>query len=180
VIGVGFAKLTAIPEEGAEPYDTASWYVYPVGTDGIPADQHIGVSYYNPSDIFTLPPGSYQAVLTIGKGSAKAEFEVKVAETTEKSVVIGVGFAKLTAVSEEGAEPYKDRCSWYVYPVGTDGNPAEQHIGVSYYNPSGLFTLPPGRYQAVLTIGKGSAETEFEVKVAETTEKSVVVDTNSE
>ena len=180
VIGVGFAKLTAIPEEGAEPYDTASWYVYPVGTNGIPADQHIGVSYYNPSDIFTLPPGRYQAVLTIGKGSAKAEFEVKVAETTEKSVVIGVGFAKLTAVSEEGAEPYKDRCSWYVYPVGTDGNPAEQHIGVSYYNPSGLFTLPPGRYQAVLTIGKGSAETEFEVKVAETTEKSVVVDTNSE
>ncbi len=179
VIGVGFAKLTAIPEEGADPYDTASWYVYPVGTDGIPAEQHIGVSYYNPSDIFTLPPGRYQAVLTIGKGSAKTEFEVKVAETTEKSVVIGVGFAKLTAIPEEGADPY-DTASWYVYPVGTDGIPAEQHIGVSYYNPSDIFTLPPGRYQAVLTIGKGSAKTEFEVKVAETTEKSVVVDTNSE
>ncbi|MDP6924158.1 MAG: hypothetical protein R2568_03030 [Candidatus Scalindua sp.] len=180
VVGVGYAKLTAIPEEGAAPYDTGAWwYVYPVGADGKPAEKYIEASSYNPSDIFTLPPGRYQAVLTIGKCSAKTEFEVKVAETTEKSVVIGVGFAKLTAVPEEGAEAY-GTASWYVYPVGTDGIPAEQHIGVSYYNPSGIFTLPPGRYQAVLTIGKGSAKTEFEVHVAETTEKSVVVDTNSE
>ena len=180
VIGVGFAKLTAVPEEGAAPYDTASWYVYPVGTDGIPAEQHIGVSYYNPSDIFTLPPGRYQTVLTIGKGSAKEAFEVRVAETTEKSVVIDVGFAKLTAVPEEGAEPYKKSCSWYIYPVGADGNLAERNIDVSYDNPSGIFILPPGRYQAVLTIGQGSTKTEFDVKVAETTERSVVVDMNSE
>ncbi len=180
VVGVGYAKLTAVPHEGADPYDTGVWwYVYPIGADGKPAEKYIEASSYNPSDIFTLPPGRYQAVLTIGKGSAKAEFEVRVAETTEKSVVIGVGFAKLTAIPEEGAEPY-DTASWYVYPVGTDGIPAEQHIGVSYYNPSDVFILPPGRYQAVLTIGKGSAKTEFVVKVAETTEKSVVVDTNSE
>ncbi len=69
---------------------------------------------------------------------------------------------------------------WHVCPVGTDGNPVEQHIGVSYYNPSGMFLLPPGRYHAIISIGKVHATVEFEVKVAEITEKSVVVDTNSE
>jgi len=92
--------------------------------------------------------------------------------------VIEVGYARLTAVPEEGTEPYKDRCSWYVYPVGADGSPAEQHIDVNYYNPSSILILPPGRYHAIISIGKGHATTEFEVKVAETTEKSVVVDTN--
>ncbi|MBT3880224.1 MAG: hypothetical protein HOF76_14445, partial [Candidatus Scalindua sp.] len=175
VVGVGYAKLTAVPDEGADPYDTGVWwYVYPIGADGKPAEKYIEASSYNPSDVFILPPGRYQATITIGKGSAKTEFEVKVAKTTEKSVVIGVGFAKLTAVPEEGAAPY-DSASWYVYPVGTDGIPAEQHISVSYYNPSDIFTLPPGRYQAVLTIGKGSVKAEFEVRVAETTEKSVVI-----
>ena len=94
--------------------------------------------------------------------------------------MIDVGFAKLTAVPEEGAEPYKKSCSWYIYPVGADGNLAERNIDVSYDNPSGIFILPPGRYQAVLTIGQGSTKTEFDVKVAETTERSVVVDMNSE
>jgi len=181
VIGVGYAKLTAVPEEGAEPYEgSCSWYVYHVDAEGNPVEQYIDVSYYNPSGTFTLPPGHYQATITIGKGSAKTEFEVKVAETTEKSVVVEVGYARLTAVSEEGAEPYKDSCSWYVYPFVSDGSLAEKYIDVNYYNPSGVFTLPPGRYQAVLAIGKGSAKTEFEVKVAEITEKSVVVDTNLE
>ena len=181
MIEVGYARLTAVPEEGAEPYEgSCSWYVYPIDSEGNPVEQYIDVSYYNPSGTFTLPPGHYQATITIGKGSAKTEFEVKVAETTEKSVVVEVGYARLTAVSEEGAEPYKDSCSWYVYPFVSDGSLAEKYIDVNYYNPSGVFTLPPGRYQAVLAIGKGSAKTEFEVKVAEITEKSVVVDTNLE
>jgi len=94
--------------------------------------------------------------------------------------VVGIGYARITAVPEEGAEPYKGSCSWYVYPVGADGNPTEQHIDVNYSNPSGMLVLPPGHYQAVLTIGQSSATTEFEVKVAEITEKSVVVDTNPE
>jgi len=43
-----------------------------------------------------------------------------------------------------------------------------------------MFILPPGRYHATISIGKVHATAEFEVKVAEITEKSVVVDTNSE
>ncbi|MFQ5688409.1 MAG: hypothetical protein ACE5GV_17315, partial [Candidatus Scalindua sp.] len=174
------ARLTAVPKEGAEPYkESSAWYVYPVGADGKSEEDAIDVSYKNPSGIFIIPPGRYHATIDIGKGSAKTEFEVKVAETTEKTVVIGVGYAQLTAVPKVGAEPY-DTGTWFVYPVDADGKPAESYIDYSYKNPSGIFIIPPGRYHVTFNIGKGSAETEFEVKVAETTEKTVVVGTSVE
>jgi hypothetical protein len=180
VVGVGYARLTAVPKEGADPYDTGVWwYVYPVGADGKSAEQYIDFNDYNPSSVFTLPPGRYHATVNIGKGSAETEFDVNVAETTEKSVVIGVGYAKLTAVPKEGADPYDTGAWWYVYPVGADGKPAEKYIDYSDYNPSKQFILPPGRYQAVLTIRKGRAEIEFEVNTDKMTAKAVVVNADA-
>ncbi|HJP19638.1 MAG TPA: VWA domain-containing protein, partial [Nitrospinota bacterium] len=167
-------KLTAIPKEGAKPFsEDVYWTVYPVGDDGKPAKKYVDSGFGDPKH-FTLPAGRYLADVRVGKGKAKTEFEVTSDETTEKTVVVGVGYAQLTAIPKEGAEPFSEDVYWTVYPVGDDGKPAKKYVDSGFGDPK-HFTLPAGRYLADVRVGKGKAKTEFEVTSDETTEKTVVV-----
>ena len=177
---IGYAQLTAVPEEGAEPYkETDTWWIYPIGADGKPSKKYIVASHDNPSGKLILPPGRYFATINVGKGDGETEFEVTAGETIEKSVVIKVGYAELTVVPKEGAEPYKKAGTWWIYPMGPDGRPSKKYIVASHDNPSGKLILPPGRYFATINVGKGHAEIEFEVKTLETTSVTVVVDADA-
>ena len=112
--------------------------------------------------------------MRVGKGKAKTELEVTSDETTEKTVVIGVGYAQLIAIPKEGAKPFSEDVYWTVYPVGDDGKPAKKYVDSGFGDPK-HFTLPAGRYLADVRVGKGSSKTDFEVKAGETTKVVVVV-----
>lgn len=159
-------------DAGDEPIRVVVW-VY------APGDRNNVLSSIYTNDPLDIWEGTYDIVVNLNPDVQYEGIEI-VAGQTKVINLTETGNVQLTAVPEEGAEPFKKIRAWHIYPVGTDGKPAEKYIDVSYYNPSGIFTLPPGRYHATITIGKGSTKTEFEVKLAETTEKTVVVDTNAE
>ncbi|MFQ5640616.1 MAG: VWA domain-containing protein, partial [bacterium] len=172
VMDVGWVRLKVLPQVGEKPFESASWKVYPVGDGGKPSTDSISHGPYNPQR-FTLSAGKYIAEVEVGKGSSKAEFEVKAGEFTEMTVIVGVGDVKLSAIPVEGAKLF-GTASWEVYPAGDDDKPASDYISHGYYNPQ-RFTLPAGKYIAEVEVGQGSARTEFEVKPGEATEVTVIV-----
>tara|TARA_B100000315_G_scaffold20586_1_gene18178 strand:- start:5843 stop:6118 length:276 start_codon:yes stop_codon:yes gene_type:complete len=88
--------------------------------------------------------------------------------------VVGVGYVQLTAIPKEGAKPFSEDVYWAVYPVDDGGKPGKKYVDSGYGDPK-HFTLPAGRYQANVSVGKGKATTDFEVTSDETTEVLVVV-----
>ncbi len=166
--------ITAIPKPGAKPFKSTNYVsIIPLGPDGKPAEKQITGSYGNPTR-FALPPGRYQAEVTVGKGVGRADFEVKPDKTTKLTVVVGVGKVRITAIPKAGAKPFKSTNYVGIFPLGPDGKPAQKQLIGNYGNPT-EFTLPTGRYQAEVTVGKGVGRADFEVKPEEITQITVVV-----
>ncbi len=166
--------IVAVPAKGAQPFKTTDYVsIHSLGPDGKPVEKKIAGDYGNPTR-FALPVGRYQARVKVGKGIAQAEFEVKPEKTTELTVVVGVGKVRITAVPKPGAKPFKSTNYVSIFPLGPDGKPAPKQLTGNYGNPT-EFTLPAGRYQTEVTVGKGVSRAEFEVKPEVTTQITVVV-----
>ena len=174
VIGVGTLNLTAVETEGAEPFKgSIRWRIYPVGADGKPAEKEVGYDIHNPTR-FTLAAGRYLVRVTAGTGRAEAAAEVKAGEIVERTLVLGVGTLRLTAVEKKGDKPFQGSVRWRIYPVGADGKPAEKEVGYDIYNPS-RFTLAAGRYLVRVTAGGASGEAEVRLAAGETKDLEIVV-----
>src|SRR3989344_305484 len=166
--------IIAIPRQGAKPFESTDYVsIHSLGPDGKPAEKQIAGNHGNPTR-FALPAGRYQAKVKVGNGSAAADFEVKPEKTTELTVVVGVGKVRITAVPKPGAKPFKSTNYVGVFPLGPDGKPAPKQLTGNYGNPT-EFTLPAGRYQAEVTVGKGVGRGDFEGKPEEITPITVVV-----
>ena len=172
--------LTAVPKTGAKPFpavDDVS--IYAVGPDGKPAKTRIAGTHgrrANPVS-FALPAGRYQATVTVGKGLAVTDFEIKPDAIAELTIIVGVGHVRVTAVPKAGAKPFAITDDVNVFPLGPDGKPAKSRIASSHGRRAGpsTFTLPAGRYHAVVVVGKEKTESLFEVAAGETTELQVIV-----
>ena len=166
--------ITAVPRRGAKPFETTDYVsIHHFGSGGKPAEKQIAGNHGNPTR-FALPAGRYQARVKVGKGIAQADFDVKPEKTTELTVVVGVGKVRITAIPKPGAKPFKSTNYVSIFPVGPDGKPAPTQLTGNYGNPT-EFTLPAGRYQAEVTVGKGVGRADFEVKPEATAPITVVV-----
>ena len=187
IAGVGHVVITSIPRPGGKPYPGSiggahkGAVIYPIGADGKVARNMIdGANYSNPAT-FSLPPGRYRAVSKVGKSVGEADFEVVTDETVEVTVVVGVGDATITVIPKAGAKPYSGGISGAlkgvaVYPIGADGKVPGIYIDRSHYSNPATFTLPPGRYRAVALIGDEDDKVDFEVKVDEAIEITIVAE----
>ncbi len=170
----GYVRLTAIPKPGAPPFATADyWRIYPFDANGKRARNQLAGSNGNPVS-FTLPAGKYVTRVTVGTGVAEAGFTVGADETTDLTVVVGVGKVKLTAIPKPGAPPFATADYWKIYPFDANGKRARNQLTGSNGNPVS-FTLPAGKYVTRVTVGTGVAEAEFTVGADETTDLTVVV-----
>jgi len=166
--------IVAVPQKGAKPFERTNYVsIYPLGPDGKPGQKQVAGDHGNPTR-FALPVGRYRAEVTVGKGVGRADFEVKPEKATELTVIVGVGKVRITAIPKAGAKPFKKADYVGIYPLDPDGKPAKKQLTGNYGNPV-EFTLPAGRYQTEVTLGKGSARTDFEVQPEKTTELTVVV-----
>ena len=157
-------------DAGDEPIRVVVW-VY------APGDRNNVLSSIYTNDPLDIWEGTYDIVVNLSPNVQYEGIEI-VAGQTKVINLAETGNVQLTAIPKEGADPY-DTGKWFIYPVGADGKPAEKYIDVSYYNPSGKFILPPGRYLATIIVGKGRGEIEFEVNTDEMTAKTVVVNADA-
>jgi Ca-activated chloride channel homolog len=176
MLGVGEARITLIAQEGAEPFEKINWVeVYPLRANGKPARKRIDIGRYVNPNTFTLPAGHYQAFASVGKGQARANFEVITDELTELTMTLGIGEARITLIAKQGAEPF-EKINWVeVYPLRANGKPANKRIDIGRYVNPNTFTLPAGRYQAFASVGKGEARMDFEVITEDLTELTLTV-----
>jgi len=174
VVGVGKARITAVPKPGAKPFKSTNYVgIFPVGSDGKPAPKQLTGNHGNPTE-FTLPAGRYQAEVTVGKGVGRADFEVKPEEIIPITVIVGVGTVRLTFVPGKGAAPFPSTSYVRIYPLGPDGKPAEKQITGNYGNPV-TFILPAGRYQVGAKVKDNWSPSEIEVKAGEERNIEIVV-----
>ena len=174
VVGVGKVRITAVPKPGAKPFTSTNYVgIFPLGPDGKPAKEQLTGNYGNPTE-FTLPAGHYRTEVTVGKGVAHADFEVKPEEMTPITVVVGVGTVRLTFVPKKGATPFPSTSYVSIYPLGPGGKPAEKQITGNYGNPV-TFTLPAGRYRVSVKVRENWSPSEIEVKGGEDRNIEIVV-----
>lgn len=174
VVGVGKVRITAIPKPGAKPFKTTNYVsIFPIGPDGKPAPKQLTGNNGNPTE-FTLPAGHYRTEVTVGKGVAHADFEVKPEEMTPITVVVGVGTVRLTFVPKKGATPFPSTSYVSIYPIGPDGKPAEKQITGYYGNPV-TFTLPAGRYQVKAKVKENWSPSEIEIRAGDDRDIEIAV-----
>ena len=174
VVGVGKVRITAVPKPGAKPFTSTNYVgIFPLGPDGKPAKEQLTGNYGNPTE-FTLPAGHYRTEVTVGKGVAHADFEVKPEEMTPITVVVGVGTVRLTFVPKKGATPFPSTSYVSIYPLGPGGKPAEKQITGNYGNPV-TFTPPAGRYRVSVKVRENWSPSEIEVKGGEDRNIEIVV-----
>ena len=89
VVGVGDARITLVPKEGAKPFEKINWVeIYPIGDDGKVAPNRIAIGRYRTPSSFVLPSGRYQALASVDEGLSRVNFEVKAGEITKVVVVV--------------------------------------------------------------------------------------------
>ncbi|MFQ5693025.1 MAG: hypothetical protein ACE5IM_08290, partial [Nitrospinota bacterium] len=185
-LNAGVARLVALMKAGGERYKGVGllpnpvWAAHPVRTGGEPRKNSLVTDYRNPQR-FLLPPGRFLVKFRAGALRAEAPIEIRAGETTEKTLILDAGIARLKALMKAGGGRYKGRgplpyLQWKVFPLGADGKPAGKELGTSLGKNPGVFALPAGRYLARAKAGAASGETPLEIRPGGTTEISAALD----
>ncbi len=165
----GIVKLSAMIDDTTPLADpNAVWDVHTA--DG----KYIDTEYGATRD-FMLNVGTYKIDLKLGDATASADIEIKAGETLEKVISLGAGKLRLSATYSEGGEQLQNGMSFEIYQPGTEAGELGKWINTQY-NPQSTFSLPAGKYIAIVKLG--IAETRKEIDVAAGSSADLVLNAN--
>jgi Ca-activated chloride channel family protein len=127
------------------------------------------------SPTFTLPEGSYEAVLQSGLARASVRVDIRAGDVVEKKVFLNAGQVSLRAVLNEGGPPIQESIHWYL-TVNTPDKKGEYKTLSHNSNRSPTFTVGAGRHRFVVTAGSASKVFEVDIQPDRLMEKSVSLD----
>ncbi len=172
VLGSGRVKLAVTMEEGGTPVaKDVAWDILGV-PDGEGNRKSVAYSYAA-QPVINLAAGSYLVRVKVGSASGSLPVEIKPGETLEKTLVLGAGRLKLSALAVEGAEPVGKEVSWEILgQPDAEGNRAK--AGYSY-EAQPTISLPAGKYVVEVKWGSVTLRKDVEVLAGKLVELPVVL-----
>lgn len=165
VMNAGHLVIRPLPSEGAEPDGNAAVY-----TEFANAES---TTSYGEVKLF-VPAGDTRVKVTIGSGVAEATIAVKAGESVEQDIVVGVGVAAVNAFYVEGTKVEDGNLYEEVLEAKKDLEGKRKSVAYGY-GPDQNFSLPPGDYVLVSTVGGTVLETPFTARAGERVEVSAVL-----
>lgn len=152
VLNAGLLKLRAKVAEG-EPADESARFQLAAGT--LKKSEIGSVETY-------WPAGPLHVAVRIGQADTVADFEVAAGQIVDKDIVLGSGTVALSAIYAAG-QPVKDtHLNLRVFAAKADLKGNRKRIA-NAHGRTADFTLPPGNYVAMATLGPVEAEMPFTV-----------------
>lgn len=150
-----------LDENNALTDEGASWEIQTAEGEGVGTE-------YGAKQSFMLNAGNYKVKLQLGDASVVADVVVKAGESHDQVVTLGAGKLALTAVFAEGGPAMDKGMAFEVSKAGEDGTRL-----ATMYDPKSLFSLPPGNYKAVVSLGLARTEQDVEVKAGALSEVTI-------
>lgn len=172
LLGSGKVKMSVVMEEGgaAVAKDTA-WDVY--GEPDAEGNRKKVTYSYDAQPTFSLSAGTFIVEVVVGNARGSTKVQIEAGKTIEKVITLGAGKAKLSALTAEGQEAISTDVAWDVFgEPDAEGNRKK----VSYsYDAQPTFSLPAGKFMALVTWGSASVKKDFEVAAGKTVDIPIVL-----
>jgi Ca-activated chloride channel homolog len=177
VVDLNAGRLTLIGynKEGGEKISrNIRWILNTVADDSKGRARQL--TYTNFSwPTFTLPEGSYEAVLQSGLARASLRVDIRAGDVVEEKIFLNAGKVHLRAVLKEGGPPIQKSIHWYL-TKNTSNAKGEYEILHHNSNPSPTFTLGAGRHRFFVTAGSARKVFDVDIQPDRLMEKSVSLD----
>lgn len=176
ILGSGKAKLSVVMEEGGTPVSKdVVWDVF--GEADAEGNRKKAGYSYEAQPTLDLPAGTYLVQAEVGNAKGTTTIVVKAGETLERTLVLGAGRLKVSAMAAEGQPPVSKDLVWEFYgEANSEGE--RKKVGYSY-DAQPTMNLPAGKYVAEVEWGSAKIRKEVEVVAGKLTEASVLLNAGS-
>lgn len=168
-LNAGRVTLLGYLKEGGERLTkNIRWHLY--ANQGGQPNGLTSTNFHEP--VFTLPAGTYEAVLELGLARASVPLVLGPGDILEKEVFLNAGQVRLHAVLQEGTPPLEKHVSWYL--TTSEPNVQGEYETVdhnSYHSP--LFTLGAGTHRFLVTSGAATKVFTVDIEPDRLMEKAV-------
>ncbi len=172
LIGSGKLKLAVVMEEGGTPVaKDVAWDVF--GEADAEGNRLKAAYSYDAQPTLSLPAGKFLVQAVVGNAKGTATVEIKAGATLEKTIILGAGRVKLSALATEGAEPISKDLAWDIFGAA-DAEGTHPKAGYSYEAQPTL-SLPAGKYLAQVAWGNATVKQEIEVAAGKLKEIAVIM-----
>lgn len=163
VMNTGVARIRAYESEDADEPIDGSFTL----SNGTEEDTQYGVEA-----AFVAPAGRWTLAVKHGEVTFQTTVEVEAGKTTELDLVVGAGSVAVNAVLVEGGAPLESDIVFEIFPDGGDMNDPLTY----YYDPTSVFTMPPGRYVLRATSGLAKATQAVEIEAGGEASTTIILD----
>jgi Ca-activated chloride channel family protein len=174
-LNAGYLRLSTLMAPNTEPLTGLSYSVFEAQKNLEGKRKHIASKLMDLKENipFKLPAGRYYVTAKWGHASADAEVEVKPAEATDQTLILNAGYLRLSSRMAPNTEPLARELLYCVYEPQKDLEGRRKIIIT--LTAENAFKLPAGRYYVTVEWGKAFADAEVEVKPAQATEQSLIL-----
>jgi Ca-activated chloride channel homolog len=154
-LNAGIVQFQGMMDESTElPQDGPVWVFRTA------AGEYYGTSLgAKPKNLFNA--GDYKVKLSLGSAEMEASFTVAPGQTSEMTVTLGSGVARLFATYSEGGENVPDGTTFEIRkPADISG---EKKFVTAEYSNGKVFQLPAGDYLLIVKLNIAEAEIPFKV-----------------
>ncbi|GEP41233.1 VWA domain-containing protein [Brevifollis gellanilyticus] len=172
LIGSGKVKLAVVMEEGGTPVSKeVAWDVY--GEADAEGNRPKAAYSYDAQPTLSLPAGKFEVEAQVGNAKGKATIVIEAGKTIEKTLTLGAGRVKLSALAVEGAEPVANELTWDILgPPDAEGNRPK----VAYsYDAQPTISLPAGKYTVHVQWGAALMKKDIEISAGKLVEVPIAM-----
>ncbi|MCP5081809.1 MAG: VWA domain-containing protein [Alphaproteobacteria bacterium] len=169
ILNAGQLKVTAVPNEGAEPLTKAYIYIEDLKPDANGKRRRVTAG--NQRNTFTVPAATYRVIAKLGKAAASETVDIKPGKRTDLTIILGSGTLKVNVLAAEGGKPVSNA---YVRVYESEPQVDGKRRQVTAGNQRNTFTLPAGRYFVTGTVGKAVASKQIEISSGKRLEQTLV------
>ena len=152
----GIVTLKAMMDEATEAPDAGiAWELLTASGDYIATEYGQGRS-------FLAPAGAYKLRLSLGQARVEQDLTITAGKMEDIVMTLGAGIAEVSAVFAAGAPAVPDGAAMELYKAEAALDGSREHVSTEYRAVS-QFSVPAGKYLAVVTLNYAKGEAEVEV-----------------
>lgn len=156
--GTGRLALRAVLAAGGPPVEEpVAWTIHDRAA-------RVVAEVERPTTLQTLPTGRYRVTGRVGDTATTAEVEVRPSRTTNHTLDLGAGRARLFAAHAPPGGPILDPIDWRIERLDADDQTAPGAEPIERRAAAADLVLPAGRYRASGVVGPFRGARDFEIR----------------